>query len=272
MTIAVVNDIHIGKDLLKDGYTRATSSQSEKKLPKVLDHIKKHSPDLLVNMGDLIRGESVEEDKKNFEKGIDMFDGLEFPVIHLLGNHEVKQLTVSDIISVWRKKNIEQEIIGSRIIQNVNFVWLDFDQTKSENGIDTFLSSKSLLALDQKLNNNYPAIIFTHYVCTEQNLDGNFYFAKPREIFSRYRNTSDIQSVIKKHKNILAIVSAHTHGLNLQTINKIPYITLPAMVENITAPEINNNFPEIYTIIDLSKNTLNIKCYSREFCFATLEL
>lgn len=69
MKIAIVNDIHLGKDLeisQKTGKTRAASSLGWERLSELLTRIeRKHTPDLFIQGGDLIRSETEQEDEIN---------------------------------------------------------------------------------------------------------------------------------------------------------------------------------------------------------------
>ena len=70
---------------------------------------------------------------------------------------------------------------------------------------------------------------------------------------------------------VSAVFQGHLHYLHAKFIDNVPYITLPAMVENTCAPEMHNNFPEVYSIINLSEKGLQVKSYSRQYCFAGFE-
>lgn len=61
MKIAIVNDIHVGKCLEHNGKVRASSHLVEDMLKGFLQGIiSEHTPDALVNLGDLIRSEGRE--------------------------------------------------------------------------------------------------------------------------------------------------------------------------------------------------------------------
>lgn len=61
MKIAVVNDIHVGKSLEHGGRIRASSHLVEEVLPGFLKEIvQQHSPNVLINLGDLIRNEEIQ--------------------------------------------------------------------------------------------------------------------------------------------------------------------------------------------------------------------
>ena len=121
MKIAIVNDIHAGRDLVHDGKVRASSHLMEGKLEGILSYIlKAHSPDLLVNLGDLIRSENKKDDKEVYAKLLSFFG--KTPVIHLLGNHELKKM--DQLEKIWFEQGIEQKSFGSKKVGEFLFIWL----------------------------------------------------------------------------------------------------------------------------------------------------
>lgn len=92
MKIAIVNDIHVGKPLEHDGKIRASSHLIEDTLKDFLQSIQQqHSPDILINLGDLIRSEGKELDLRVYRRFVGNFGQIGLSVIHLLGNHELKK-------------------------------------------------------------------------------------------------------------------------------------------------------------------------------------
>lgn len=72
MKIAVVNDIHVGRRLEHNGQVRASSHLVEEILENFLQGIiRQHSPEVLINLGDLIRSEEKGSDlaKSQSERG-----------------------------------------------------------------------------------------------------------------------------------------------------------------------------------------------------------
>jgi metallophosphoesterase superfamily enzyme len=93
LKIAVVNDIHVGKCIEHNGKIRASSRLVEDMLPGFLrEIIQQHSPDALINLDDLIRSEERDFDLQKYRRLIANFDQKKSSVIHLLGNHELKEM------------------------------------------------------------------------------------------------------------------------------------------------------------------------------------
>src|ERR1700722_1724703 len=115
MKIAVVNDIHVGKCLEHIGKVRAYSHLVEDMLKRFLrEIILEHSPDALINLGDLIRSEEREADITRYRRIISHFEEIKLPVIHLLGNHELKKMLLKDIESAWNDRGFDQKSYGAK--------------------------------------------------------------------------------------------------------------------------------------------------------------
>lgn len=113
MKIAVVNDIHVGKCLEHNGKVRASSHLIEDMLQGFLQEIiTEHSPDTLINLGDLIRSEEKDSDITKYRSLISKFEPITCPVIHLLGNHELKKMHLDHIESAWQDCGFAQKSYG----------------------------------------------------------------------------------------------------------------------------------------------------------------
>ena len=118
MKLAVVNDVHVGKSLEHNGRVRASSHLVEDMLPSFLKEImQQHSPDALINLGDLIRSEERNIDLQKYSHLINNFEGLEIPVIHLLGNHELKKMSLEEI----EKLPAAKKILSKFETENINY-------------------------------------------------------------------------------------------------------------------------------------------------------
>ena len=113
LKIALLNDIHVGKPLTRNDKIRAASHLVEESLPQVLAHIERqHTPHLMINLGDLIRGENHAGDLTRYKETLKHFKKVPCPVIHLIGNHELKHLTVQEIERVWHEEGFDQKSYG----------------------------------------------------------------------------------------------------------------------------------------------------------------
>lgn len=273
--IAIVNDVHVGKPLVHGDLIR---SNSTKILDKFEDFLKNiitiHKPDILVNLGDLIRSENKDIDIFRYRSLMKHFKSINTPIIHLLGNHEIKRLNSMDIKNIWNEFGFNQNDYGCKSIQKFNIIWLGLSENKS-NIQKFFLPAEQINWLEESLTqSNQPAIIFLHTPIDDHNVSGNFFYEalderKKHLLFMN--NQTEIRKVIRTKKNIIAVFQAHLHYFHTHILDKIPYITCPAMGDNICASNTSNDSPEIFTIVDINEQHFSVKVYSKEFCFAGYE-
>jgi len=275
MKIAVVNDIHVGKSLEHEGKVRASSHLIENTLQGFLQDIQQqHCPDVLINLGDLIRSESKELDLQAYRRLVSNFEQVSSPVIHLLGNHELKKMPLSDIENVWQECGFNQKSYGYKDVGDFTLIWLGLELNPEDHRIRS-LPSEQLSWLERQLSqNNRPTIIFTHCAIDDHDVNGNFFYeaSDNRSKTALFlENQESIRSIISASGCVIAVLQAHLHYFHSKQIDGIPYITCPAMGDNICGPNIRDNIPEIYTILTFDKNRITAKAFSGKYCFAGYE-
>jgi 3',5'-cyclic-AMP phosphodiesterase len=275
MKIAIVNDIHVGKGLEHNGKLRASSHLIEEMLKNFLEKIVlQHSPDLLINLGDLIRSEEKEADEKKYRLLISNFEQLRLPIIHLLGNHELRRMPLGDIENVWSDFGFDQKSYGYKDIGNFTLLWLGLELNSKDHRI-RYLPSNQLKWLKDRLEQiRHPTVIFTHCAIDDHDVRGNFFYEAcdnqdKSPLF--LENQDEIRKTISASKHVIAVLQAHLHYFHTKKIDNIPYITCPAMGDNICGPNVKENVPEIYTILSLENGRLVAKAFSGKYCFAGYE-
>ncbi len=276
MKIAVVNDIHVGLQMEHKGQMRAASHLAERRFPELLMRIvEKHQPDCVVNLGDLIRGESREIDIKRYLQSLSAFQKISCPTIHVIGNHEIRYMSVSDVEQCWKERSFDQISYGTRVILGVRIIWLGM-LAKKEDGKKHYLPEDQLHWLRHQLESaKEPILVFIHCAIDDQDARGNFFYEELEKGDSSsffLENQLEIRAILQKNKLLRGVFQGHLHYFHMRVIDDLPYITCPAMVENICAPGMRDNFPEVYTILDIEPQGATVKCYSRDHCFAGIEL
>lgn len=275
MKIAIVNDIHVGKGLEHEGHVRASSHLVEESLERFLKNIQdQHSPNLLINMGDLIRSESSEQDLKAYHRLMSYFAKTALPVIHLLGNHELKRMPLKAIEKIWLERGFHQSSYGIKEFERINLIWLGLELEKEDHRT-RFLPKNQLLWLQEQLNlSNKPTVIFTHCPFDDHVLEGNFFYEasdgrSKNALF--LENHEAIRTAIASSGSVIAVLQAHLHYFHAKEIDGIPYITCPAMGDNICGPNVKDNVPEVYTILSIDNDRIVAKAYSGKYCFSGYE-
>ncbi len=275
MKIVIINDVHVGKPLMHGDKARSSSEVVMNMFESFLqDLVIRHRPDLVINMGDLIRSETSNVDLDRYHKLMSQYSLLQIPVVHLIGNHEIKRLQFEDIEAAWRSHGFEQDRFGLRSFGDVDVIWLGIDQ--EEKGSKNFiLPPKQLAWLKQTLNGSTKqTLIFIHCPIDDQDVSGNFFYEfldgrKKDGLFLKNQNA--VRELIQARQNVIAVFQAHLHYFHARILDGISYITCPAMNDNICGPHVVNNNPEVYTVVTIEEDFLVAKAYSGEHCFAGFE-
>jgi predicted phosphodiesterase len=276
MKIAIINDVHIGPKLEYGGSVRASSHMAEEALVRTIEHIaKNHSPDLLVNLGDLIRSQNLESDIKRYKSGIHCFHSSKSPVLHMIGNHEIKCMSPDQVMQIWKEAGINQKSYGTMSLGPLRLVWVGLTMDPSNKKLH-YLPQDQMEWLRSTLSNTKaPTLLFSHCALDAQNLKGNFFY----ETFEAgdssgffLRNQDAVRKILGESGCVKAVIQAHLHHFYSKTNEGITYITCPALADNICGPNIPNNVPEIYTLITIENEKLIVKAYSREYSFAGTEV
>lgn len=275
MKIAIVNDIHVGPPLQFKELMRASSHLVEQKLQDLLHYIQNtHQPDLVVNLGDLIRSQNRESDVSLYQKLIPFFRTLQTPSLHLVGNHELKCNSVETIESLWENHGYLQKSYGSLEINGHLIVWLGLE-IRDTHYKRRVVPDEQVVWLQEKLQQTQkPVYLFTHTPFDDHDVTGNFFYetfdARNTQGFF-LENGNHLREIVATCPYVKAVFQAHLHYFHCKMIGSVPFITCPALGDNICGPNAQDNVPEIYTIVQANNSRLNIKAYSREFCFAGLE-
>lgn len=277
MKIAIVNDIHVGKCLEHNGKVRASSHLIEEMLENFLEAIiQQHAPDLLIHLGDLIRSEERGIDIERYRRLIAKFEKIKIkpPVIHLLGNHELRKMLLEDVESCWHASGFNQKSYGCKDIADFTLIWLGLELNTDDQRICA-LPVTQLNWLKDKLERlDRPTVIFTHCAMDDHDVSGNFFYEacdNQKKLALFLENQDEVRKAISASKHVLAVVQAHLHYFHVKRIDNIPYMTCPAMGDNICGPHVKDNVPEIYTILVLEKGRLVVKAFSGKYCFAGYE-
>lgn len=274
MKIAILSDIHVGPPLMLGLALRAASHRSEEMLPQVLEQIvKQHAPDLIINFGDLVRSESSHLDAQRYSSTLQVFQRSNCPVLHLVGNHELKRMSIYQLKELWQAHGYFQEPYGVMQLGGVQLVWLGLETDprchKSHKlPQEQYDWLKALLA-----TTNTPTLIFTHCAIDDQDLSGNFFYetfdARQKQAFF-LQNHKQIRELFTPA--VKAVFQAHLHYFHAKTLRGVTYITCPAMGDNLCAPDVHETMPEIYTLVTFDEGRLTAKAFSRQYCFAGTEV
>ena len=158
----------------------------------------------------------------------------------VLGNHDITCFTKQTIRSLLGGY---QDSFYSFDRPGCHFVVLDSNyhqdgadytpDTMPEHWADSWISAAQLDWLRQDLatSKSSPTVVFCHSNMDEREYDGNL---DPHVL----RNHAEARHIVEQSGNVVAVIQGHYHHGRSASINGIPYITLPAMVDG-AGPENN---------------------------------
>jgi len=107
MKFVIINDIHIGNYRPHKGIYRKVTPHAEKLLRNFVQKMNSSfMPDFVAQGGDMIEDTNLVVDKKNYKRGLAILSKLNCPVYHLVGNHELKYLSIKYLKETLKYKKL----------------------------------------------------------------------------------------------------------------------------------------------------------------------
>jgi len=219
--LGIVGDIHCGPD---------AGAQLGSRAPAMLEVFSEamaaFRPDCIIDLGDRINDVASGQDRQRTAWVRRQLLEIGVPVFHLLGNHDVVNLTKAEVSEVLGKRgSFESVEVGG-----VRLVLLDsqdppFDRIGGEIGPDQRTWLEGVLE-----DSHRPALVFCHHPLDEQGVDGHWYFAAhPEHACARAR--APVRRILERSGEVCTVFSGHMHWTRTTAINGIPYVTLGSLVD-----------------------------------------
>lgn len=225
LKIAVITDIHHGPT----SHTKAVGWQGLPVVERFVDHALATKADLILDLGDHISDVDRDQDRKHMAEVASVFSRFDGPRFHLLGNHDVVNLSVED----------NEEIFGmSFACREVDLG--DFRLITWQPGVA--FSEKSGFAptgahlewlVDTLSAGAAPAIIATHVPVSGQSQVGNYYFEN-RPHLATYPDHKTIREAVERTGKAALWLSGHIHRNTITAIRGIQHVTIQSMSEHAT--------------------------------------
>jgi len=264
MKLLIISDVHAGESresTSHSGIIRQANSIALKELSQLVPLFNQIKPDLVFQMGDLIR--ETDENNQNrllFSNSIEVFKQIISPAVHLIGNHELRGLSETDLQNL-----LPNQSYGLQELEDFQLIWLGVEMKNSK----FVFPQDQLNWLGTVIKSNKKILIFSHFSINEQNDVDNFYFDGKPEKFV-YANSQEIMNILSD-KHVLASFSANAHWAGYK-FDVFHHISLPSFSEHIMKSEREDISPGVYVIIEDKNDFLIIKGYSGKFCFLNIEL
>jgi 3',5'-cyclic AMP phosphodiesterase CpdA len=217
-------------------------------------------PDVVINCGDLIEDFNDREmDLKNLEFLWDKLKGINAPFYSLIGNHDLRAMeTRADIENIFGYKNatFSIDLNGYHLV----FLAPQIDDTKGDEcgGIlrISAVSDEELDWLENDiLNTQLPTLVFVHYGLAEDEMIGNWWFAK-NPTRALLKNRDAVKEIISKSENVKAVFSGHQHWSKKIVENGLPYYVIGSITEDIKEDGVPDG---CYYIVDIDERGLRVE-------------
>lgn len=219
--LGIVGDIHCGPDA-----HNLLGSHAPTMLEGFFEAMRRFRPDCIVDLGDRINDVAAGQDRQRSAWVRQQLVGIGTTVFHVLGNHDVVNLTKGELGEVLGKRGPHEvaDVAGIRIVV------LD-SQDPPVDRIGGGVGPDQRRWLEAALGEtSLPVLVFCHHPLDEQGVDGHWYFAAHPE-HALARDRAAVRTILERSGNVLAVVSGHLHWTRVTTINGIPYMTLGSLVD-----------------------------------------
>lgn len=264
MRLGLITDVHLGPVRMKDGKPVKLTGYAEPLAREVAETWRtRDRPDLVLNLGDVLEDVTVEQDRANYERFLEVLAGAGAPALHVAGNHDQVHLDDDTLIGLWSLPPHARVHAGSTAygvsVGGVHFVVLS-----THFGADgVFLGEGQLAFLERELARaEGPAILLTHQGVADANLSGNHWFEHdPHTCLVHER--AEIRRLLERSGKVVAAFNGHAHWNHFAVSAGIPYVTLQSLTENVTR-DAEPTPAASYAVVDLDASGMQVRVEGRQ--------
>ena len=235
LRLAVVTDIHCGPN---------SGSKLGAKAPELLSSVlraaEERDVDAVIDLGDRVEDRSPSADRAALRTLADIFSTCGRPRYHLIGNHDVVNLSRQENADCLGSSAESQaiECSGWRLL-----VWQA--NTHLSQDARFHLLRSDLEWLEEQLRaTDLPTVILSHIPLDGGPMLGNHYFER-NPWLSRYTEYQDALSILRHHRHVVLCVAGHVHWNQLRMIDGIPFMTVQSLTERARNGQAAGAFAEI---------------------------
>src|SRR3989338_3498015 len=179
-----------------------------------------------------------------------MLSKLKCPVYHLVGNHELKYLSIKFLKNALGYKKLYFSFDN----QNFRFIFLFTKRFYPSKEIK--LDTSQLKWLKKKVNTDKKMVIFSHYSLVPVDTRGNFWFST-RPDLTFIKNLPEFLRIIAG-KNVKLVFNGHLHWNKKKILKGVHYLTVQSLVEN-TSSKVEGPPANAFTLVNLEDKLASIK-------------
>ena len=225
MKIAIITDIHHGPQ----SHTKEAGWDALKVVRDFIWHAGEQGADLVLDLGDRISDTSRENDRQMTAEVAEVFCTFTGPHYHLLGNHDVANLSVEDSEEILGQ-SMHSQVIDLGDLRLV--LWQP--GVKLTRGVGFPDAAAGLPWLVEALNaDERPAIIATHVPLSGHSQVGNYYFERNPE-YSTYPDNATVLAAVEATGKAALWLSGHVHWNTLNNVRGLSHLTMQSVSERFT--------------------------------------
>lgn len=259
----LIADTHIGKT---DSSKRQANAEAASVMQSLFSILKYSNFDQVIQLGDMIVDTATEEESlENLRAAIAPFLLLPIPGTHLLGNHDIWNVTRHNLDKTFRQSGLNNQFYGVKTFRDFQIVHLDL--AADNKGENAYMPEERIDWLREIIYPDTPTIIFSHEGLIMQDITRNDYFRNDpaRSILA---NGQDVWHAIQ-HLPIRAIISAHLHQTAYSMVNQTHMISIPSFSERIPPDQHN---PAVYSVLEISAHHLRLKSFYGKNCIFNINV
>lgn len=224
LTLALITDIHIGEDTGTKAGSRALEFVGD-----FVAAVNGLPVDLVLDLGDRLLDVEHEVDRKNLAALAGAFAPLRAPRVHLLGNHDVINLSAAEH---------EALLGGSFAHRSVDLkgwhlvFWQPDVIMRKPEGFAALDADLAWLQADLAAS-KLPTVVFSHVPLAPGSMTGNYYFQRAAH-YGHYPNWLEIQQVLRENGQVVLCMAGHVHWNSLNTSDGVHFLTQQSLVESFT--------------------------------------
>ncbi len=225
MKIAIITDIHHGPD----SHTKAPGWDALAVLRDFIWHAGEQHVDLVLDLGDRISDTSREMDRQVTAEVAEVFKTFHGPHYHVLGNHDVSNLSIADSEEILGQ-SMQSQVIDLGDIRLI--LWQPGVKITFGTGFPQAASGLPWL-IETLQADERPAIIATHVPLSGHAQTGNYYFeANPQ--YATYPDHAAVRAAVEATGKVALWLSGHVHWNTVTNVRGISYLTVQSVSERFT--------------------------------------
>lgn len=225
MKIAIITDIHHGPE----SHTKEPGWDALAVMRDFIWHAGEQHADLVLDLGDRISDTTREMDRQVTAEVAEVFKNFHGPRYHVLGNHDVNNLSIEDSEEILGQ-SMQSQVVDLGDLRLI--LWQPGVKITMGTGFPHAASGLPWLVEALEADER-PAIIATHVPLSGHSQVGNYYFeANPQ--YSTYPDHTAVRAAVEATGKVALWLSGHVHWNTVTNVRGIQHITVQSVSERFT--------------------------------------